>query len=245
MAEMAFEEGEGLGGPAGAQGALAGEPVADRGGAAVEAGDGDVGHEGAGLRRQAGGLAGAFYLGTQRQERWGGGGAGPDRGGHAFAGEVAEAGELHRQGVQADGGEAGGEVVGLVGIHLAHEAQREVELLLILPPGPFERLHGIDQRITDGLGRAQGDEEAVHLVDETHARAWFHGVNDGVVDSRGAGRPACRRERECRTGFRGVEAGWREGERPVGCPVFRHPNLSCRPTSPPSPRRRLHRLEAL
>jgi hypothetical protein len=47
-------------------------------------------------------------------------------------------------------------------VDLANEPQSEVELLLILPPRAGDALHQVQQQLADRLGRADGDEQAMH-----------------------------------------------------------------------------------
>jgi hypothetical protein len=53
-------------------------------------------------------------------------------------------------------------VGGDMAVHLADEAQGDVELLLILPARARHSLHQVEQQVGDRLGRADGDEQAVH-----------------------------------------------------------------------------------
>ncbi|MDQ1229829.1 hypothetical protein QE379_001255 [Sphingomonas sp. SORGH_AS 879] len=47
-------------------------------------------------------------------------------------------------------------------IHLADEAQGQVKLVVILPPGMGNAVHDIGQPVANGGGRAKGDEQADH-----------------------------------------------------------------------------------
>jgi hypothetical protein len=61
-----------------------------------------------------------------------------------------------------DGAERGRDVLGLVAVDLADEAQGEVELLVILPARVLDAAHQAEQSFANGAGRADGDEQAVH-----------------------------------------------------------------------------------
>ena len=62
----------------------------------------------------------------------------------------------------ADSVERGGDVVGERPLDLADEAQRQVELLVVLPAEIGAVVHRVDQQVADVLGRADGDEQPVH-----------------------------------------------------------------------------------
>ena len=63
----------------------------------------------------------------------------------------------------ADPTERIGEVIGQWPLDLADEAQRQVKLFVVLPAEVGAVVHRIDQQVADRLGRADGDEQAVHL----------------------------------------------------------------------------------
>jgi hypothetical protein len=49
-----------------------------------------------------------------------------------------------------------------VAVDLPDEAKRKVELVLLLPGGARDPLHQVEKALSNGLGRADGDEQAVH-----------------------------------------------------------------------------------
>lgn len=65
----------------------------------------------------------------------------------------------NRRGVQR--AERGGNILGAVMIDLADKAQRQVELLVILPSRARNAVHCGNQRDADSMRRAQRDEQAV------------------------------------------------------------------------------------
>ena len=54
------------------------------------------------------------------------------------------------------------EVLGQRPLDLADEAQGQVQLLVVLPAKARHAVHRVEQQVADGLGRADGDEQAVH-----------------------------------------------------------------------------------
>ena len=62
---------------------------------------------------------------------------------------------------QAIRAERRGEVVRRRPLDLADEAQRQVQVLLVDPARALDSLHRVDQPVAHGLGRADGDEQAV------------------------------------------------------------------------------------
>ena len=55
-----------------------------------------------------------------------------------------------------------GEILGHRPLDLADEAQGQVQLLVVLPAQLGHALHRVEQQVAHGLGRADGDEQAVH-----------------------------------------------------------------------------------
>src|SRR5256885_16471977 len=92
------------------------------GAAAFPAGECDVGHEGAALGLEAGGLAGTLDLGGERGERRLGLDAGPQRARIALL-EAGGAMDARLERLRADCGQRGGEVFADRAVDLADEAQ--------------------------------------------------------------------------------------------------------------------------
>ena len=70
----------------------------------------------------------------------------------------------------ADAAQRIGQVLGDMAIDLADEAQGEVELLVVLPAEVRTVVHRVDQQVADRLGRADGDEQAVHAASDSALR---------------------------------------------------------------------------
>src|SRR5690348_11684023 len=161
--EATFEQdeavdGEGCGGEAGA--AL--EELVDLArSAAFPAGERDVRVECAAFGLKAGRLADALDLGGESGERRLRFDRRPERAGIALL-EAADAADAQLERLGADAGERGGEIFGNGALDLADEAQRQVQLLLLLPTELRAIVHRVDQQVTDLLRRANGDEQAVH-----------------------------------------------------------------------------------
>ena len=56
------------------------------------------------------------------------------------------------------------EILGQWPLDLADEAQGQMQLLVVLPAKAGHAVHRIDQQVAHGLGRADGDEQAVHRL---------------------------------------------------------------------------------
>ncbi len=56
------------------------------------------------------------------------------------------------------------DVAGQMAVDLADEAQRQVDLVVALPAGAADSAHRAEQQVADAVGRANGDEQAVHRV---------------------------------------------------------------------------------
>lgn len=56
----------------------------------------------------------------------------------------------------------GGNVLGHRAVHLAEEAQGQVQLFVILPASLGYAVHRIGEHVADGGRRAKGDEQAYH-----------------------------------------------------------------------------------
>ena len=88
----------------------------------------------------------------------------------------------------ADAAERVGEVLGDRPLDLADEAQGQVQLLVVLPAEVGAVVHRVDQQVADVLGRADGDEQAVHgahLADSPLRNTSSH-VIGGINHERGS-----------------------------------------------------------
>jgi hypothetical protein len=144
--------------------AAAHEEAAHRAGAARQAGEGDVGEVGPPLGLQSGAGDRLIDLLVQRLQGLVRRDAGPQGGGCAAALEAADTGERNLERRVEDGGERGVDVSGLVAIHFPDEAEREMELVVLLPAGAADAAHHCEQMGTDVLRRPDRDEQAVHGV---------------------------------------------------------------------------------
>ena len=57
-----------------------------------------------------------------------------------------------------------GEIFGDRAFHLADEAQGEVQLLLVLSAEIGAVVHRVEKKVTNAFGRADGDEQPVHML---------------------------------------------------------------------------------
>lgn len=76
--------------------------------------------------------------------------------------EDADPGDSDGRRRRMDLGKHGRDVLALGPVHLADEAQRQVQLLVILPPGMGNTVHGVREQIANGGRRAECYEEAEH-----------------------------------------------------------------------------------
>ena len=125
--------------------------------------------------------------------------AGPQRIDHALAIEAAHAFDPHVERREADASQQVGDVVGAMPIDLADEAQRQVQLRIILPSRAFHPAAQRQQQGSDRGGRADGDEQAMHGSDIDESRqcamadpVWLE-VAGRSADNEGTGEP--RRQR--------------------------------------------------
>lgn len=141
---------------------ISSEERRDEGAAASETGDGDVGEVGATLGRQAGAHAGAIDLEMQRLQRRAGLRPDPERVRRALSLEMADALQPSVEGREPDRGQRVRNILRLVAIDFADEAQSEVKLGVILPARPFYAGLQCDRRGALVRGRTDGDEQAMH-----------------------------------------------------------------------------------
>jgi len=72
---------------------------------------------------------------------------------------MADAGGFERERLRFDVRQGIGEIARRAAIDLAAERQRQVQLVVVLPAGPVDAAGGIEQGLTDGRRRPDGDEE--------------------------------------------------------------------------------------
>jgi len=75
--------------------------------------------------------------------------------------EPAHPGDACGDGRGVEAAERRSDVLGAMMVDLADEAQRQVQLLVVLPAGAGNPMHRGDQQRADGGGRAQGNKQAV------------------------------------------------------------------------------------
>ena len=114
-----------------------------------------------GVGFQAGLLALAVNLGRKRVERLAGFDACPQRSAAALL-EAADAVDSDCEALGMNARQQIGDVVGDRPDHLANEAERNVELFLVLPAEVGAVVHRVDQQVADMSRRPNGDEQAVH-----------------------------------------------------------------------------------
>ena len=130
--------------------------------AAFPARERDVRMECAALGLEADLLTGALDLGGESGKRRLRFDAGPE-GASAALLEPADADDPRLKAFGTDVRQRRGKVLGDRAIDFANEAQSQVELLVALPAEVGTIVHRIDQQVADVLGRANGNEEAVHV----------------------------------------------------------------------------------
>ena len=112
--------------------------------------------------REAGTNARLVDLAVERGERVGGRYAGPERIGPSALLEPADSGERDARDRRDDLAQSDRDVLGDRSFDLADEAERHVQLFLVLPSCGGHALHYVEQALTDSGRRAEGDEKADH-----------------------------------------------------------------------------------
>ena len=100
---------------------------------------------------------------VERLQRRVRGDARPKDCGAAAPSEASDPVQRKLEGGRADAGQLGGDVLGDRPLDLADEAQGDVELVLVLPAGAVQPLHQVEQPAANVGGRADRDEQAVHV----------------------------------------------------------------------------------
>ena len=85
----------------------------------------------------------------------------PQRVRAATAGENTGARKRHPEAGEGGSAQALGQLVRQMGVDLTDITQRNMQLVVILPPHRIDALHQVDQRVADRCGRADADEKAV------------------------------------------------------------------------------------
>ena len=101
-------------------------------------------------------------LAVECRERRGGLDAGPERVDPPAFLERADARDRDRRRIGMDLRQHVRDVFGDRALDLADEAQRHVELFVVLPARARDAVHDVEEAVADGTGRTQGDEQAYH-----------------------------------------------------------------------------------
>jgi len=168
--QVAFEQGEAIDQEwLAAKCRMAGQKRIERGsGPPSPPGEGDVRVEGAAFRSDADTDAGALDLGCESGKGLAGSDAGPKSAAPLMV-EAADPGDLKREGGEAQLSKRSGEVLGERALHLANEAQGQVQLLGILPANGGETLHPVEQQVEHWFRWPDGDEQPMHRATLTLA----------------------------------------------------------------------------
>lgn len=142
LTQPTFEQGEAINLERRAsQRGMASQERIDQSTGPAESGKGDMGQIGAVFRRQANENTGAVDFAMQRRQRIARFYPDPERIDHTPAVERANAGQLDIERGEADGRQRVSDVVGAMAINITDEAQRQVQLIVILPARARNAIH--------------------------------------------------------------------------------------------------------